>query len=108
MPIAQTSAAELYAWLRTRAILTVATTPNDVNGAPPQLYTEFDFKRPCAILMGEEKYGLSPFWIENANAAVKIPMRGRINSLNVATSAALVVYEALKQRQSPAPSSSTR
>ena len=49
--------------------------------------------------MGEEKYGLSDFWLKNADVAVKIPMFGRINSLNVATSAALVIYEAVRQRQ---------
>jgi TrmH family RNA methyltransferase len=98
IPIAQTSGPDLKRWLGERGIAAVATTPNDVNDRPPLDYTAFNFKQPCAILMGEEKYGLSAFWLDNADAAVKIPMRGRINSLNVATSAALVVYEALKQR----------
>lgn len=98
IPIAQTSGPELRRWLTERGVRAVATTPNDIQRQPPRDYTAFDFKQPCAILMGEEKYGLSQYWLDNADAAVKIPMRGRINSLNVATSAALVVYEALKQR----------
>jgi TrmH family RNA methyltransferase len=98
MPIAQTTSREMLAWLRAHHILSVATTPNDIGGKPPTTFTEFDFRRPCAILMGEEKYGLTEFWLQHADAAVRIPMFGRINSLNVATSAALVIYEAVKQR----------
>lgn len=97
--VAQTTQQEMLAWLRQNGIISVATTPNDVGGKPPLPYTAFDFTRPCAILMGEEKYGLSDFWLKNADVAVKIPMFGRINSLNVATSAALVIYEAVRQRQ---------
>ena len=109
VPVAQCTRQQLRDWLKQRNILAVATTPNDVNGAPPTLFTQFDLTRPCAILMGEEKYGLSNFWLTSADAAVKIPMVGRINSLNVATSAALVIYEAMRQRiHGFAPSSSTR
>jgi TrmH family RNA methyltransferase len=97
--VAQTTQQEMRDWLRQKGIASVATTPNDVGGKPPLPYTEFDFTRPCAILLGEEKYGLSDFWMKNAAAAIKIPMFGRINSLNVATSAALVIYEAVRQRQ---------
>jgi RNA methyltransferase, TrmH family len=98
VPVAQSTREDLLAWLRAHGIAAVATTPNPVNGAPPQPHTAYDFRQPCAILMGEEKYGLSDFWLHNADAAVKIPMHGRVNSLNVATSAALVIYEALRQR----------
>lgn len=98
VPIAQTTGPEMLAWLRERGIISVATTPNTINGVPPLPHTQFDFTQPCAIIMGEEKYGLSAFWLEHADVAVRIPMRGRINSLNVATSAALVIYEAVRQR----------
>jgi TrmH family RNA methyltransferase len=64
----------------------------------PLKYTEFDFTQPCAIVMGEEKYGLTQTWLNGADVAVRIAMVGRINSLNVATSAALMIYEAVKQR----------
>ena len=76
----------------------VATTPNPIRGELPLSYTQFDFKQPCAIVMGEEKYGLTQTWLNGADVAVRIPMVGRINSLNVATSAALMIYEAVKQR----------
>ncbi len=104
VPVAQCSSAEAIAWLCEHHITSVATTPNPVRGQLPMDYTQFDFKQPCAILVGEEKYGLSQTWLEQADVAVRIPMFGRINSLNVATSAALVIYEAVKQRFAPSPS----
>lgn len=98
MPIAQCTSAEAIAWLRAHAIKIVATTPNPVRGQLPTAFTTFDFTQPSAVIMGEEKYGLTPTWLEQADVAVRIPMVGRINSLNVATSAALVIYEAVRQR----------
>ncbi|BCX05645.1 MAG: rRNA methyltransferase [Candidatus Roseilinea sp.] len=98
VPVAQCASVEAIAWLREQGIRIVATTPNPLRGQWPISYTQFDFTRPCAIAVGEEKYGLSKLWLDQADAAVRIPMYGRINSLNVATSAALVIYEALKQR----------
>lgn len=96
--VAQCSSAEVIAWLRQNNIKIVATTPNPVRGEMPLPYTRFDFTQSCAIVMGEEKYGLTPVWLDEADTAVRIPMVGRINSLNVATSAALMIYEAVKQR----------
>jgi TrmH family RNA methyltransferase len=98
VPVAQCASAEAIAWLRERGIAIVATTPNPVGGKLPMDYTKFDYTRPCAIVVGEEKYGLTQTWLEQADDAVRIPMVGRINSLNVATSAALVIYEAVRQR----------
>jgi TrmH family RNA methyltransferase len=98
VPVAQCTSAEAIAWLRERGVAIVATTPNPVRGQLPLSYTQFDFTQPCAVVMGEEKYGLTQTWLDGADAAVRIPMVGRINSLNVATSAALIIYEAVKQR----------
>jgi len=99
VPVAQCTSAEARDWLHERGIVAVATTPNPVRGELAMDYTTFDFTQACAIVMGEEKYGLSTLWLAQADAAVRIPMVGRINSLNVATSAALVIYEAVKQRR---------
>ncbi len=98
VPLAQCTSAEAIAWLRERGVRIVATTPNPVRGRLPMSYTQFDLTQPCAIVVGEEKYGLTQTWLDQADAAVRIPMFGRINSLNVATSAALMIYEAVKQR----------
>jgi TrmH family RNA methyltransferase len=99
VPIAEASNEETLGWLRQHAINIVATTPNPgPDGALPMDYTEADLSQPVAILVGTEKFGLSDFWLSNADLRVRIPMLGRVNSLNVATSAALVVYEAVRQR----------
>jgi RNA methyltransferase, TrmH family len=99
VPITEASNAETLAWLRQHAIKIVATTPNPAaDGTLPMEYTAADLTQPVAILVGTEKFGLSEFWLSNADLRVRIPMLGRVNSLNVATSAALVIYEAVKQR----------
>jgi len=99
VPVAQCTSAEAIRWLRAQRVLIVATTPHDVRGRPALDYIACDYVRPCAIVVGEEKYGLSARWLEEADVAVRIPMFGRINSLNVAASAAIVIYEAVNQRR---------
>ena len=101
VPIAEASNDETLAWLRQNNIKIVATTPNPApDGTLPMDYTAADLTQPIAILVGTEKFGLSEFWLKHADLRVRIPMLGRVNSLNVATSAALVIYEAVKQRSS--------
>ena len=60
-------------------------------------YQDVDFKKPSAIVMGTEADGLSSFWLEQAEKQIKIPMRGKIDSLNVSTSCAVLVFEAMRQ-----------
>ncbi|MDR3220227.1 MAG: RNA methyltransferase [Dysgonamonadaceae bacterium] len=61
-------------------------------------YHETDFTGPSAIIMGTEAEGLTDFWIEKADERIKIPMRGKIDSLNVSVSTAVITFEALRQR----------
>ncbi|NTV29561.1 MAG: RNA methyltransferase [Candidatus Omnitrophica bacterium] len=63
-----------------------------------QFYYDKDWRRPCAIVLGSEQDGLSDFWLRNANEKVRIPMLGRVDSLNVSVSAAVMIYEAVRQR----------
>lgn len=99
VPVAEASNEDTLRWLRRHNIKVVATTPNSgPDGTLPQDFTETDLAQPVAILVGTEKYGLSDFWLNQADLRVRIPMLGRVNSLNVATSAALLIYEAVKQR----------
>jgi TrmH family RNA methyltransferase len=49
--------------------------------------------------MGTEATGLTSFWLNNADAQIKIPMLGKIDSLNVSTSTAILTFEALRQRR---------
>lgn len=93
VPVAEASSAEALAWLRARHVAIVAATPQ-----ASLLYTQADLRGPVAIAVGAEDQGLSPAWLDQANVAVRIPMSGRVNSLNVATAAALLLYEAVRQR----------
>jgi RNA methyltransferase, TrmH family len=83
----------VLSWLRARAIRTVATSPSAA-----KLYTEADLRGPIAIIMGSEQYGLSEFWLKNADLPVRIPMAGQADSLNVAMAALITLFEAVRQR----------
>ena len=63
-----------------------------------QWYQDTDFTQACALIMGTEAEGLTGFWINNADARIKIPMRGKIDSLNVSVSTAVLTFEAMRQR----------
>lgn len=93
VPLVECDNASALEWLRRNAIRVVAATP-----AAETLYTEVDLRAPSAIAVGAEAEGLSDFWMASAGERVKIPMMGKVNSLNVSVSAALIVYEALRQR----------
>ncbi len=66
--------------------------------ADGQNYTEADFNCPCAIVLGSEENGVSDIVKKNSDFIVSIPMKGKVNSLNVSTAAAVLLYEAVKQR----------
>mgnify|MGYP002276860728 CR=1 FL=1 len=63
-----------------------------------KLYTDGNFKTPVAIVMGSEERGISNSILNIADQKLKIPLHGNIESLNVSVSAALMVYEAVRQR----------
>jgi len=63
-----------------------------------QLYTRVDFKVPTAIVIGGEGAGLSKLVKERCDLLASIPMKGRITSLNASVAAAVVMYEAYRQR----------
>lgn len=63
-----------------------------------KIYTEGNFKRPVAIVMGSEDTGISDSVLQLADEQLKIPLLGKIGSLNVSVSAALMIYEAVRQR----------
>ncbi|MGW9030750.1 TrmH family RNA methyltransferase [Streptomyces sp. NPDC055722] len=93
VPIASADSEEVVYWLAAHSVNVVATTPDtDV------LMADVDMTGPTAILMGSEKYGLSDQWLAGRHTKAKIPMFGQVDSLNVAVSAALFTYEAVRQR----------
>lgn len=61
-------------------------------------YTAVDYTKPTMIVVGNEHIGISDTVRGLADSVVRIPMRGRINSLNIAVAASLVLYEAVRQR----------
>jgi TrmH family RNA methyltransferase len=93
--VAAGSNAEAQKFLKSRNIKIAGTFPQD---AKP--YAHFDFKGPSAVVLGSEQDGLSDFWHENSDVKIQIPMRGQVNSLNVSATAAIVIYEAVRQRDS--------
>ena len=62
------------------------------------LYYNTDMRRATAIVMGTEATGLTPQWRQAADTHIRIPMLGRVDSLNVSVSAAILMYEAVRQR----------
>lgn len=61
-------------------------------------YTEIDFTKGTAIVVGTESTGLSEQWLKNASQNIIIPMHGEIDSMNVSVSAAILIFEAIRQR----------
>ncbi len=61
-------------------------------------HTSPDMTLPTVILLGSEENGISPAYLKKADRAVKIPMSGKTASLNVSVAAAIMIYEAVRQR----------
>ena len=68
-------------------------------GEADNYYYEQDFKGPIGIVIGNEGNGMGKLTKENVDLLVKIPMAGKITSLNASVSAGIVIYEAVKQRK---------
>ena len=75
-------------------IQTIAAVPD-----AKQEYTDADMRRGVAIVVGAEDEGLTQKWMEGATQKVGIPMLGKNDSLNVSTAAAILLYEAIRQRR---------
>jgi TrmH family RNA methyltransferase len=90
----ETTNSEALAWLRANRIQVLAATQHaDI------FYTNVDLCQPICIAVGTEDKGLTDFWMDAADLKVKIPMMGKVNSLNVSTSTAIILYEAVRQRR---------
>jgi RNA methyltransferase, TrmH family len=93
MPVVTSTSEHTIRWLKENKIKIFCTALTATH-----LYHETDFRQPSAIIMGSEANGLNDLWLNEADDIVKIPMRGKIDSMNVSASAAIVVFEALRQR----------
>lgn len=94
---------ETIEWMKKNGIKTFGTALSAAN-----FYHYADFTQPAAIIMGSEALGLSSCWLANVDHLVKIPMLGKVDSMNVSASAAIVVFEALRQRGFIPPAGSPR
>ena len=65
-----------------------------------QVYTDANLKEACAIILGSEDTGIDEELLSLSNERIKIPQFGKIESLNVSAAAAILVYEAVRQRKS--------
>ncbi len=68
------------------------------DGEADTLYYNQDLKGPLGIIIGSEGFGMSKLVKENSDILIKIPMKGKITSLNASVSAGIIIYEAVKQR----------
>jgi len=93
MPVASASASDAAGWLRAREIRIVASR---VDAA--RLHVEADLRGPVAIVLGSEATGLSDVWRAPDVEAIRLPMTGVADSLNVSAAAAVLLYEAWRQR----------
>ncbi len=93
VPIAAAPNSEVVGWLRQHGMTIVVATPD-----AERLVTDVDLTGPTALVVGAEHGGVSGEIAGVADIRAALPMRGRVNSLNVAASAAIVLYEAVRQR----------
>jgi TrmH family RNA methyltransferase len=93
MPVCEAASSDVLAWLREKRFQIIVARVDGSTG-----YTKVDYRRPTAIVLGGEAAGLSPIWSGDDIAAVHLPMRGAADSLNVSVTAAVLFYEALRQR----------
>ena len=94
LPVCRTSnMKKTIEYLKESGIQVIACTEK----ANKALY-ELDFKAPVALIVGSEEDGISPQLLKEADHVVKIPMRGKIESLNVSVAAGISIYEVLRQK----------
>jgi RNA methyltransferase, TrmH family len=93
VPLAVSNNTETMAWLKKRSIKTFCTNLHKAKDYHLQDYTQ-----ACAIIVGTESTGVSDEWVKFADQNVKIPMLGKIDSMNVSVASAIMLYEAKRQR----------
>lgn len=84
---------ETIAWLKVHGICILTAQLQDSS-----LYYDTPMTGPTAIVMGTESTGLTDIWRKAADRHIRIPMLGQLDSLNVSVSAAILLYEAVRQR----------
>ena len=93
VPCVACSSEDCIAFLKQRGIKILTAQLQDSH-----LYYDTDMTCGTAIVMGTEHSGLTPQWRQAADSHIRIPMQGRVDSLNVSVSAAILMFEAVRQR----------
>jgi len=93
LPVVVATSTETIAWLIDRGIRPVAAVVD-----APTDYAAVDLRGPLAVILGSEAEGLTTAWHDPRVTAVSIPMHGIADSLNVSIAAAILLYEAVRQR----------
>jgi TrmH family RNA methyltransferase len=93
VPVCEASSSEVLNWLRENKLKIFAAR---VDGSVP--YTQVDYRGPTAYVLGAEATGLTPAWTAPDITAIHLPMHGIADSLNLSATAAVLFYEALRQR----------
>lgn len=96
VPVAVATATETLSWLRRGAVQVVAAAPT-----APRSYYEVDLRLASALVLGAEHDGLTSVWRDETS--VRIPMAGQVDSLNVAQTASILLFEAVRQRVNSGP-----
>lgn len=94
VPVIVTDSKFAIHWLKANKINIYST---HLEAAIP--YTSVNFKEKSAIVFGTESVGISEIWQKNSTKNIIIPMKGKTDSLNVSTSSAIIVFEAVRQRE---------
>ncbi len=94
LPVVSATTSETVEWLAANEVALVVTTPETT-----LLHTDVDYTGRVAIAVGSEKHGADDALLAAATHRVRIPMQGKANSLNVSVAAAVVLYEAVRQRR---------
>lgn len=94
VPVAVCTSADAIAFLKKRGIRILTAQLQD-----SEWYYDTNMTGATALVMGTESTGLTQAWRDSADAHIKIPMLGRLDSLNVSVSAAVLLYEAVRQRK---------
>lgn len=95
VPVATASSEDTIKWLKANNIKIYTAQLQD-----SKWYYDTDMEGGTAIVMGTEATGLTDAWRKAADAHIKIPMLGKLDSLNVSVSAAILMFEAVRQRNS--------
>ena len=93
LAVREATADETLAWLKANHLAVVAARPD-----AEKSYADVDYRRGVAIVLGSESQGLTQRWQAPQVESIRLPMRGAADSLNVSATAAVLFYEAQRQR----------